>query len=131
MARFGFRRTMLILAALVQVGYGSGLVLSHFQAGTPMWWPASIDVLAGFAPWLWGFVWLAVAVSIIALTLLTQETDWQFGLAVALNAFWALSAVERYLVSPQPGGWAVPSLYFGIAGAFVLMSAWGEPSHDV
>ena len=122
-----FRAVFLLLIGLMQIVYGAGLLeASGHHPSALHWWPGAVTSLAGVPLRGWGLIWITVGI-ILAVTCWMRLDRWQFVLAAALNATWACLAVQRWLMTREPGAWAPAAIYITIAVSVLLIAIWPDP----
>lgn len=122
-----FRAAFLLLIGVMQILYGLGLLAaSGHHAGALHWWPGAVNQVADLPLRAWGIIWVAVGV-VLTVTFWCHRDRWQFVLAAVLNATWACLAVQRWLVTREPGAWAPAAIYTTIAVAVLLICIWPDP----
>lgn len=135
MARFhlGFRPAFLVLAGVVAIVYGAGIIVAAGSNQAAIhWWPGSLRSLAGVPVLTWGVIWCCTGSFLLgSLWSRSAMNRVQFAVAAALNGVWAVLAIQRAVSSGEPGSWAVAAIYAGIAAAILLVSSWPEPVVEV
>jgi hypothetical protein len=116
--KVGRRGTFLAILALIDFGYGSGLISGYvplFAHGTTMVFPLVA----------WGWIW--VTVGVICLTGVPLRHDRiQFAVAALLKTAWAALIAVAWLENGIPGGWTSVAAWGGIAMLVLLASGWPD-----
>lgn len=126
-ARARFRSTFLVILGSIQVPYGIALLLSQYAETPVRWWPGALREVDGVSVTVWGWVWIAVGLFVLA-TCWRRSDRLPFAACVMLNFIWASLAIQRGFTPPhEAGAWGPGVIYLGISVGVLMISAWPDP----
>lgn len=116
--RAGRRGTTLAVLALIDFGYGGGLVTGYV--------PGFAHKETLFLPLVvWGWIWITTGIICLTGVLLVRDR-FHFGIATLLKTAWASVIAVSWLTYHIQGGWTSVAAWGGIALLVLIVSGWPE-----
>ena len=128
----GRRVVLLLLLGVINVVYGSALLVAN-NAGyrnrwwtTARWWPAAQGELLSIDIAWWGIIWICVG-ALLMTGVFSRHDRHLFAVQMLLTSVWAFGSLYWAFTTASPGLWGQAASYAGMSGIVLLAAGWAEP----